>query len=135
MQRSSATPKNQDVARKIVACCSAFLFWHGTIPTSYFIFLHFFPYHNHSKLASLEQCIYTNAGRGRTTAHVQIRTHPQYVHNSCLKPSGPFQSRPDGFKAVRAKICPSRYKTVEPVSKPSGPLRSRPARFKSVGRF
>ena len=56
MQQSSATPKNKDVGRglrKIVACSQPYLavlsciysFWHGVIPTSYFIFndfLHLF---------------------------------------------------------------------------------------------
>ena len=61
MQQSSATPKNKDVGRglrKIVAWSQPYLavlsciysFWHGVIPTSYFIFndfytcfTHFFP--------------------------------------------------------------------------------------------
>ena len=53
MQQSSATPKNQDVGRglrKIVACSQPYLtvasciysFWHGVIPTSYFIFNDFY---------------------------------------------------------------------------------------------
>ena len=55
MQQSSATPKNKDVGRgllKIVACSQPYLavlsciymysFWHGVIPTSYFIFNDFY---------------------------------------------------------------------------------------------
>ena len=53
MQQSSATPKNRDVGRglrKIVACSQPYLavasciysFWHGVIPTSYFIFNDFY---------------------------------------------------------------------------------------------
>ena len=53
MQQSSATPKNKDVGRglrKIVTCSQPYLavlsclysFWHGVIPTSYFIFNDFY---------------------------------------------------------------------------------------------
>ena len=58
MQQSSATLKNKDVGRglrKIVACSQPYLavlsciysFWHGVIPTSYFIFNDFYTCFTH----------------------------------------------------------------------------------------
>ena len=47
MQQSSATPQKRDVGKgltKIVAC---FSFWHGVIPTSYFVFNAFYTCSTH----------------------------------------------------------------------------------------
>ena len=73
MQQSSATPKNRDVGRglrKIVACSQPYLavasciysFWHGVIPTSYFIFNDFYTCFTHF---SLTVSISTNRGLPR----------------------------------------------------------------------
>ena len=88
MQQSSTTPKNQDVddgLLKIVAC-SPFLvtvpsstciysFWHGVIPTSYFILVSLFLCR-----VSLD-CIYSSVWRGHITlpVHTHIRTHMHMV--------------------------------------------------------
>ena len=70
MQQSSATPKNRNVGRglrKIVACSQPYLavasciysFWHGVIPTSYFISNDFYTCFTHF---SLTVSISTNRG-------------------------------------------------------------------------
>ena len=81
MQQSSATPINRDVGRglrKIVACSQSFSqcllvstsFWHGVIPTSYFIFNDFYTCFTHFS----QQCI----GIGNDTVGKQRR--------SCMQP-------------------------------------------------
>ena len=107
MQKSSATPKNQDVGRglrKIVACSQSssqclFSFWHGLIPTSYFIFndfdtcsTHFFS-HKYSQdtvgsLASaVHECRSCDRSRGKARAQsargarISEAAHAQYVQN------------------------------------------------------
>ena len=100
MQQSSATPKNRDVGRglrKIVACSQPYLavasciysFWHGVIPTSYFIFNDFYTCFTHF---SLTVNISTNRGLpSPSTDGVYldiypdiVRAHPMYtLERSC----------------------------------------------------
>ena len=87
MQQSSATPKNQDVGiglQKIVACSHSssqcllvpiYSFWHGVIPTSYFIFYTCFT--NFLSRLSLD-C----RARGDDITRTYIRT---YAHAYCAR--------------------------------------------------
>ena len=96
MQQSSATPKNRDVGRglrKIVACSQPYLavasciysFWHGVIPTSYFIFNDFYTCFTHFYLTV---SISTNRGlpswMGYTCRYRSCAPYIIYAHALAL---------------------------------------------------
>ena len=101
MQQSSATPKNKDVGRglrKIVACSQPYLavlsciysFWHGVIPTSYFIFndfytcfTHFFHGKGHPGLNCMRMRMWY-VQRKLWRSHIYVRTYMRARSNRKL---------------------------------------------------
>ena len=83
MQQSSATPKNRDVGRNAEDCCMlsillavpscTYSFWHGVIPTSYFIFNDFY--------TCFTQIFYAGLAFVERGEMVPVPVHPRtYAH-------------------------------------------------------
>ena len=104
MQQSSATPKKRDVGRglrKIVACSQPYLavasciysFWHGVIPTSYFIFNDFYTCFTHF---SLTVSISTNRGLPSPSTdgvYPGYRSRAPYIYAHALALSAKIRMR------------------------------------------
>ena len=114
MQQSSATPKKRDVGRglrKIVACSQPYLavasciysFWHGVIPTSYFIFNDFYTCFTHF---SLTVSISTNRGLPSPSTdgvYLDIFTHAHPIYAHALDLSAKIRMRE--FELVTRKMA------------------------------